>query len=189
MNSMPATLPIRHIAPRSVGWSITLSVLLILLGIAALVMPLLAGLAAEVWASWLFVLGGIMHLILAFHVRGAGAHVWEALIGILYLLIGGFLFFHPLAGLVSLTMALGIYLILKAVFEIVAGILLRPVAGGVWLLVDAGISVVLAVIIWTQLPFSAAWVLGTIVGISILVSGLSRLALALAARRTHAAFA
>lgn len=185
MNSMATGLPVRHIGRGSLGWSIGLSVALILLGVAALAMPLLAGLAIAVWAAWLFFLGGIMHLVLAFHVRGAGAHLWEALLGVLYLLIGGFLFFNPLAGLVSLTMALGIYLGVKAAFEIAAGILLRPVIGGWWLLVDAVISIVLAIIIWTQLPFSS-WVIGTIVGISILFSGISRLGLALAAHRALA---
>ena len=188
MGSMAGGVPLRHIARESIGWSIALSVVLILLGIAALAMPLAAGLAAAVWAAWLFVLGGVMHLILAFHVRGAGSHIWEALLGLLYLVIGVFLFMHPLAGLVSLTMALGIYLCVKAVFEIIAGIVLRPVTGGVWLLVDALISLVLGVIIWIEFPFSAGWVIGTILGFSILFSGISRLALALAARRAHAAW-
>lgn len=189
MDSMAAGLPARHIARESLGWSIALSILLILLGAAALAMPFLAGLAATVWAAWLFFFAGIMHLVLAFHVRGAGAHLWEALIGVLYLLIGGFLFFHPVAGLVSLTMALGIYLAVKAIFEIIAGIILRPRAGGVWLIVDAIIDFILAAMIWTHLPSSAAWVIGAIIGISILLNGVSRLALALAARRTYAAYA
>lgn len=177
----------RGIAKESVGWTIAFSIFLIVVGLVALAVPFIAGVVVESVIGWLLIFGGIGHLVLAWHVRGAGAHLWEALIGIAYIIAGIFLFLHPLAGLVSLTLFLGAYLFIKGVFELVAGVAVRGVAGGGWLLLDAIISIILAIFIWMRLPFAASWVVGTLLGVAILFSGISRLALSLAARRSHAA--
>ena len=189
METMGGALPLagsdRVIRRESVGWSIAFSVLLIVLGLAALALPFLAGVAVEGIVAWLLIFGGVAHLVLAFHVRGAGSHVWEALVGLAYLVAGIFLFVHPVAGLVSLTFFLGVYLLVKGLFELVAGFTLRGVSGSVWMLVDAVISIILAVMIWAHLPTAAGWAIGTLLGVAILFSGISRLMFALAARRTH----
>lgn len=179
--------PVRLIHQESVGWALAFSVLLILLGLAALALPLAAGIAVTALIAWLLLFGGVAHLVFAFHVRGAGAHLWEALVGVAYLVAGVFLFLHPLAGLVSLTLFLGAYLFVKGVLEVVTYIATRGLAGGIWLLLDGVISVLLALMIWAHLPYAATWAVGTLLGIAILFSGISRLALSLAARRGHAA--
>lgn len=187
MASIGRGFPGRSIARTSVAWSIALSIFLILAGLVALAAPLIAGVLVETVIAWLLIFGGVAHLMLAFHVRGAGAHLWEALIGVAYLVAGIFLFLHPLAGLVSLTLFLGAYLLVKGIFELIAGFSLRGVPGGVWLFVDAVISIILAVFIWLHLPYAAGWVIGTLLGVAILFSGISRLAFSLAARRSHVA--
>ena len=173
----------RRIHPDSIRWSIFAGCALILVGILAIIAPLLAGVALETIVAWLLIFGGFSHLFLAWHVRGAGAHLWEILIGLAYLLAGGYLFFHPLAGLVGLTAILGAYLLIKGIFELIAGFSLRSVPGGTWLLLDGAINFILGIIIWRQFPFAASWVIGTLLGITILFSGISRLAFGMAARR------
>lgn len=191
MGTMSSGLPVggavRIIHRESIGWTIAFSILLILLGLVALALPLLAGVAVAGIVSWLLIFGGVAHLVLAFHVRGAGAHLWEALIGVAYLVAGFFLFAHPLAGLVSLTFFLGAYLVVKGIFELIAGFLTRGVPGSVWLLLDAVISLILGIMIWAHLPSAATWAIGTLLGVAILFSGISRLAFALAARQRHLA--
>jgi uncharacterized membrane protein HdeD (DUF308 family) len=174
---------IRRIHPESIRWSIIAGCALILVGLLALLAPLLAGVALEAIVAWLLIFGGISHLFLAWHVRGAGAHTWEILIGLAYLLAGGYLFFHPLAGLIGLTAILGAYLLIKGIFELISGFFLRVLPGGGWLLFDGVINLILGIIIWRQFPYAANWIVGTLLGIAILFSGISRLALALAARR------
>ena len=88
---------------------------------------------------------------------------------------------HPAVGLASLTLALAIYL-LEAVLEFVMGFTLRPLAGSGWLLFDGIITLILAVMIWRTWPSNTAWVIGTLVGISMLFSGVSRLGISVAAR-------
>lgn len=186
MSSSNANLPVRGIAKTSVGWSITLGILLIVLGLIALAAPFIAGVFVETLIAWLLIFAGVGHLVLAWHVRGAGAHIWEALVGVAYIVVAIFLLWHPLAGLVSLTLFLGAYLLFKGIFELVASARIRGVPGGGWILVDGIVSILIALFIWLHLPYTAEWVVGTLLGVAILFSGISRVALALAARRSHA---
>lgn len=62
------------------------------------------------------------------------------------------------------------------------GFTLRPFPGSGWLLVDGAITLILAIMIWRTWPSSTGWVIGTLVGISMLFSGISRLSISLAAR-------
>jgi len=114
--------------------------------------------------------------------RSAGGFLWELLVGVLYNFIGVYLLMRPLEGLASLTIALAIYLFLEAILEFVLGVTLRPLSGSSWLLFDGIVTLILAVMIWRTWPSSAGWTIGTFVGISMLFSGTSRLAISLAAR-------
>jgi len=60
---------------------------------------------------------------------------------------------------------------------------LLPRHGSFWLLFDGIVSLILAVTIWRSWPFSSVWAVGTLVGISLLFTGFSRLMLTLTARR------
>jgi uncharacterized membrane protein HdeD (DUF308 family) len=60
---------------------------------------------------------------------------------------------------------------------------IRPTAGSGWLLFDGIITLILGAMIWRTWPSSTEWVIGTLVGISMLFSGISRLMISLAARR------
>lgn len=179
---MSATSPAAFVK-KSVGWSIGLSVLMIVAGIFAIASPLAAGFAVNVVVAWLLMFSGCAHLVFAWHTRRTGGFLWELLVGILYLCIGVYLVLHPVAGLVSLTLALAIYLLLEAILEFVLGFKLRPFRGSGWLFFDSIITFILAVMIWRTWPSSSAWVIGLLVGISMLFSGTARLALSLAARR------
>lgn len=174
---------LRGIARESVGWSIGLSIVMIVVGLLALAAPLAAGVAVTGVVAWGLLILGILHLWFAWHTRGVGALVWEVLIGAAYLFAGVFILTHPLAGLVTLTLLLGSYLLIKGVVEIIGGFSTRGVPGSGWLLIDGVISLILSAMIWFHLPSTAVWVIGTLIGFSILFSGLSRLFLSLAARR------
>ena len=186
METTHGTLPpvtVRGIARESIGWSIALSVVLILAGVFAILAPLLAGVALTGILGWLLILVGAGHFWLAWHVRGAGAHLWEAIIGLVYVVAGIFLLVHPVAGLIGITAILGAYLLIRGIFELIAGLSMRGVGGSTWLLINGAISLILAFLIWRHLPYSAEWFLGTLLGFAILFTGISRLALALTARR------
>lgn len=174
------------IAQESVGWSIALSVLMILAGVLAIMIPPVAGIAVLVVVAWLLMFSGAAHLLFAWHTRTAGGMVWELLLGILYILVGVYALLNPVAGLASLTLVLAIYLFMEAVLELILSFRLRPLAGSNWLLIDGIITLILVVLIWRSWPSSSEWVIGTLLGISMLFSGAARLSLSLAARRAVA---
>jgi uncharacterized membrane protein HdeD (DUF308 family) len=174
------------IVKRSLGWSIGLSVLMIVAGLLAIAVPQAAGIAVNLLIGWLLVFSGAFHLVFAWHVRTTGGILWELLLGIVYIFIGGYLLIHPVLGLASLTLALAIYLFAEGVLELILGFRIRPMSGSGWLLFDGIVTLILAVMIWKTWPSSTEWVIGLLVGISMLFSGISRLMLALAARQVAA---
>jgi uncharacterized membrane protein HdeD (DUF308 family) len=93
---------------------------------------------------------------------------------------------RPLGGLLSLTLAVAIYLFVEGVLEFVLSFELRPAPGAGWLLFDGIVTLVLAVLIWSTWPSSAMWVVGTLVGISMFFSGMTRLMFSMAVRRIAA---
>ena len=178
-----STSSLGSIAKESVGWSIGLSVLMIIAGVLAIVIPPAGGLAVLVVVAWLLMFSGVAHLVFAWHTRTAGGMVWELLLGLLYIFIGVYALLHPVAGLASLTLVLAIYLFAEGVLELVLSFRLRPMPGSNWLLFDGIVTLILAILVWRSWPSSSEWVIGTLVGISMLFSGAARLSLSLAARR------
>jgi uncharacterized membrane protein HdeD (DUF308 family) len=156
---------------------------MLLAGILAIVIPPVAGIAVVLVVAWLLIFSGAVHLVFAWHTRTAGGFVWELLLGILYVLVGAYTLVHPVAGLASLTLVLAIYLFAEGVLELVLSFRLRPMPGSNWLLFDGIVTLILSILIWRTWPSSTEWVIGTLVGISMLFSGASRLVLSMAARR------
>jgi uncharacterized membrane protein HdeD (DUF308 family) len=177
------------IVKASVGWSIGLSILMILAGFLAIAVPQAAGIAVNLLVAWLLVFSGGAHLVFAWHTRSAGGLVWELLLGILYILVGAYMLINPVLGLASLTLALAIYLLAEGVLEFILSLRLRPLPGWGWLLLDGIVTLILAIMIWRTWPSSTEWVIGTLVGVSMLFSGISRLMLSLGARRLLAKLA
>jgi len=185
---MNGTSP-RGILKEAIGWSTALSILMILAGILAIGMPLVAGIAVNVLVAWLLLFSALMHFVFAWHTRSTGGIIWEVLVGVAYGAVGVYLLLNPLRGLVTLTLALAIYLVAEGFFELFMFFQLRPVPGRGWFLLDAIITLVLAFLIWRSLPSGTEWVIGTLVGISMLFSGITRLMLSISARSVVAKLA
>ena len=181
MSATPTSLS--ALAPKAVNWSIALSILLIIAGFIALLLPFVSGVALTIFFGWAMIISGITHLIFAFKTHTTGGRIWEILVGAVYLVTGFVLLRHPLDSLLVLTLVLAYYLFFEAIVEFIQFFQLRPRHGAVWLLVDGIITLVLAVMIWRSWPASSIWVVGTLVGISMIFSGFSRLMLSLAAKR------
>jgi uncharacterized membrane protein HdeD (DUF308 family) len=160
-------------------WLTIEGVLLILLGIAALVMPLLAGLAATLVFAWILILTGVIGLVSAFAGR-AHAHLgWSLASAIIALIIGVVLLIYPLAGAVALTTVIGVYLLLDGIALI--GLALdhrkRAIGPWGWLLASGVIDLVLAALIFFMSAFASAVFIGVMVGISLIFAGISLLML------------
>ena len=168
---------------RSGGLSTLIAVLLILSGLAAIFMPLLAGIAATIAVGWLLLFAGVVHLFFGWHTRSAGAIIWKILVGLAYLFAAFYMLLHPGRGLLTLSLVLAFYLFAEGIFEAVIYSQLRRLPGAGWFLFDAIITIILGLMIFASWPFSSVWAVGLLVGISILSSGISRLSYGFAARR------
>jgi uncharacterized membrane protein HdeD (DUF308 family) len=164
-------------------WSLVVSVLMIVAGLLAIAVPQVAGIAITGLVAWLLLFSGVLHLLLAWRSGTAGGVLWEILLGVVYGGIAFYLLAHPAVGLASLTLAVAGYLFAEGVVEFAAWWQTRASSGAGWLLLDGIVTLVLAAMIASTWPSSAAWVIGTLVGISMLFSGISRLMLSLAVRR------
>jgi uncharacterized membrane protein HdeD (DUF308 family) len=177
------------IAKESIGWSIALSILMILAGVLAIIVPPAAGVATTIVVGWLLLFSGAAHLVFGWYTRSTGGLVWEFLIALLYFLVGGYLLFHLAAGLAALTIALAIFLLLEGIVEFGLSFLLRPLPGSGWLLISGILTLILAVLIWRAWPSSKVWAIGLLVGVSMLFSGVTRLVLSIEARHVVSKFA
>jgi uncharacterized membrane protein HdeD (DUF308 family) len=163
-------------------WSIVLSVLMIVSGIAAIVLPAVAGLAVTAMLGWLLVFTGALHLGMAWRGEGAAAIAGEIIVSLLYAGVGLYLLARPAAGLASLTVALAVALAAKGVLEAIFALSVRALAGSGWLLLDGLLNVAIATLIAAAWPASTAWAIGILVGVSMVSSGFTRLMISGAVR-------
>src|SRR5215467_1563207 len=177
-----STSAVRTMVKESLGWAIGLSVLMILAGGLAIIAPAGAGIAVALLVAWMLIFSGGAHLAFAWQTRTAGVFIWELLLGILYGVAGAYVLLQPVTGLASLTLALAVYLFAEGIFEFILSFLLGPLPGSGWLMLDGIVTLILAVMIWRTWPSSAEWVIGTLVGVSMLFSGFSRRMLSLTAK-------
>lgn len=162
--------------------SIWVGILLTVLGILAIALPITSTIVVESWISLILISAGGAKLVYAFQTREQGGFVWKLLLAILYVATGIMLFANPLTGVLTITLLLGSFLLTEGVFELILALRLRPQQNWTWILGNALITLLLGGFILFQYPFNAPWLIGTLVGASVLMSGVSRLMLSLGLR-------
>jgi uncharacterized membrane protein HdeD (DUF308 family) len=170
---------VRQVSALSILWG----VLLIGLGMLAIAAPMVAALAVNVLIAWLIVLAGVVHLIVAFHSREAGSMIWRFLVGLAYICFGAYLIARPVLGVASLTLVLASLFLVEGVFNIVLFFRIRPFLRSSWILLDGIVTLLLGLMIYMQWPSSSGWAIGTLVGVSMIFSGVTRLMMSLAVRK------
>ncbi|HET7892604.1 MAG TPA: DUF308 domain-containing protein [Candidatus Sulfotelmatobacter sp.] len=156
---------------------------LIVLGLVAIAAPMAAAAAVNVFISWLLVLAGAVHLAVAFHLREAGRVIWRALVGLAYIGFGVYLITHPAIGVASLTLVLASLFLLEGIFDITLFFQARGYKRSTWILLDGIVTLLLGLLIYLQWPSSSAWAIGTLVGVSMIISGVTRLMVSVAVRK------
>lgn len=168
---------------RATGWSIVLGILMIIAGIVAMIEPGISGLFITIVVGWSAIFNGIVQIVFGFRTHGGWHVLLEVLLGVIYIIAGVYLLMHPVGGLLALTLILASFLLVYGIFALVLAFQIRPRNGWGWVLFDGIITILLGVLIWAHWPFNADWVVGTLFGISIFMSGITRLMMSLALRR------
>lgn len=165
------------------GWFLALGIVFVLAGVAAIAFPLLSTIAAKIALGWIFLVSGLLAIVHSFSSPRWQGFLLGLLIGILYLVAGGWLAFFPLTGIITLTILLAALFIAEGVLEAIMAFRVRPHEGWGWLLLSGLVAVAAGVMIGLNLPSSAVWAIGLLAGINLLSTGVSFIAMALAGRR------
>lgn len=159
-------------------WLRAEGLLLILLGVGALLMPLMAGLAATLVFAWILILTGMIGLISAFAGR-AHSHVgWSLASAVVALAVGVVLFVWPLAGAVALSLIVGAYLLLDGVVLLALALdhRRRALEGWGWLAASGALDLALAAVMLFMSAIGSAALIGLVVGLSLIAAGVALLA-------------
>jgi len=163
------------------GLFIAVGVLLLIIGVGAIIFPLVSTLSATLLIGAVLVIGGLVHIFHAFGAKGWGGFAWEVVIGILEAVFGLILLAFPLAGSVALTLFLAAMFLVEGVVRTVFAFQMRPETGWIWALISGIASIIVGILLWSGLPSTALWAIGLLVGINFIMAGWSSIMLASAA--------
>ena len=157
--------------------------IMIAFGLIAVGEPMVATLAVTLFAGWLFLIGGIVGLVGTFSGRRMPGFWWGLITALLAIAVGVYLIWRPLAGVLSLTLAVAAFFATQGILQIVAAVGHRGVLSSWgWLLVNGIVNLILAGIILSGWPGTAEWTLGLLFGINLFMWGLSLVMTAIACR-------
>jgi len=117
-NDMPQG--IRDVAQVHSGLFLAQGIIMTLLGVAAVIWPQISSLAADVYIGWIFLFSGAVGLVMMFFAPNVAGFLWSLLTGALALFVGVLLLWHPVEGVVSLTLVLVAFFIVEGLFQIAA---------------------------------------------------------------------
>ena len=160
---------------------LALGIILIVAGTAALVASFVATLASVLSFGWLLLATGVMETVYAFRQSrwtGALLHVVN---GALSMVVGFLLLAHPGESAVVLTLLMAMFFMIGGLFRVMAALVTQLPHRG-WVALSGVVTLLLGIFIWRQLPGAAVWVIGTFVGVDLILIGWSWVMLALAAR-------
>lgn len=162
-------------------------VLLVVLGIAALILPPLASLAIAIFLGWMFLISGIGGLIVTYWARSTPGFWWSLISAALAVLAGMLLLARPMQAVLTLTIVVGAYFLAEGVATIMYALEHRRELSGrwSWLLIAGFVDIAISFLVIAGLPSSAEWAIGVLVGINLLFGGASLIGLALAARNSN----
>jgi len=167
---------------RHAGLGMALGIGIVIAGVLAVISPFIAGLSVTIAVGVLLLVSGGSRLFLAFKMGSFGRGLLVFVLGLLTLVVGGYMLARPGMGLQTLTLVLAVYLFVEGVFEIIYAFRLRPIKGWGWTLFSGIAALALGIMIWRQFPVSGLWAVGTIAGIHMIFAGSSMASLSRAAR-------
>ncbi len=149
---------------------------LIVLGLAAVAVPLVAQLIFVTVLGVILILVGAGKLWHGLQQPRGGASVWGLAVSAAYLVAGLLMLFYPWSGILALTILLAAFLVVKGVLKTAAAWHQRPRPPWGWTLASGLLSVLLGLLIWLGLPGTALWAIGLLLGVDLIFSGLTMIA-------------
>jgi uncharacterized membrane protein HdeD (DUF308 family) len=168
-------------------WFLVQGGLMVVTGIIAVAHPLIAALTTAAILGWLLIVSGVVQglgLIGARHVPHFSMQLVSAILGVL---VGFLLLSHPGEGLFALTLLLIVFFFVEGVAKIIFSLTVRPLPNWGWVLASGLVAVLLAAYLWSSLPISASWILGLLLGVTLITEGAALAFFAWSIRRSGTA--
>ncbi len=155
------------------GWATPIAILMIGLGVIAITFPFFAAVASTLMFGWIFILAGIAQILYAVRSGAIGQVVWKLILGLLYLIAGISVVVNPFQGVLTFTLVLGITIFVQGIIQVsIAFQVRRASRNWGWMLASGIIGIIFGIFVWSNFPFSAAWLIGLLVGINLLCDGI-----------------
>jgi uncharacterized membrane protein HdeD (DUF308 family) len=151
-------------------------------GILAIILPLTFSFGIALIIGCLVLVAGIAHLFFAFDTRSIGGFFWQILVSVLYGIAAICLLANPLLSVLSLTLVLAIFLLLEGILELALYFRLRQFRHSIWVLIDGIATSILGIFMISYWPPASPEVIGALIGISLMLSAVSRVILSLTIR-------
>jgi uncharacterized membrane protein HdeD (DUF308 family) len=163
-------------------WVIIWSIVVFACGILAMILPLTFAFGIAFVIGGVLVIAGSAHLVFAFQTRGLGGFALHMLLAAIYGLAAISLLVNPLLSVLSLALILAVFLLLEGIIELALYFRLRHSRHAIWLLIDGVGTLILGILLIAQWPPASPEVIGALIGISLMLSAVSRFVLSLAIR-------
>lgn len=174
-------------------WLRVIGVVALLGGAAAILVPVIASVTIAIFTGWVLLLVGVTMVVHEIRMRGRAHRSWLDVVTALITAVAGLcLLLFPLTGTLTLTFFLISWFIATGVMQLIAWWQTRGAPGSGMFALNGVIGLVLGVLIAADLPSSAAWAIGLLVGVNLVFFGIRALTAAsvlgrLAPRRTDPA--
>ncbi len=152
-------------------WYLIQGVLLIVAGVLAVIYPAVSSAAVIALLGWLLIISGVVQglsLIGARHVP----HFWLQLISVILAVLIGCLFLRdPAQGLMTIALLLIVFFMMEGISKVVFALTIRPFPNWGWVLASGLVGILMALILWANLPVTALWLIGILLGINLISVG------------------
>jgi len=158
-------------------WLTIEAVILIVLGVAALLSPMVAGIATSLVFAMILLAAGAVGLISAFAGKDHSHQGWSIASAVIALLVGTILVFNPPVGAAGISLFIAAYLLFDGFTLMALGVDHRGRTAGAWgWLFAAGVlDIVLGGFIAFMTAKGAVVFIGVIVGIDMIAAGVALL--------------
>ena len=154
------------------GLFIALGVMLLILGVLVALFPMVVAVTIEIVLGWVLIINGLLLVIHSFSLRDLSGFIFRLLLGIVTIIFGGLILSNILAATIAFSILLAAFLIFEGILKIIVSFHLRGIGNWAWLLLSGIIALILG-IAWLKWPIAAAWVIGLLIGIDMILGGLA----------------
>jgi uncharacterized membrane protein HdeD (DUF308 family) len=149
--------------------------LILLVGVGMLFFPVYSTFLSTAVFGWLIIFAGVISIFNAIVRRESG--FWGRLIGgLIFFALGAFVLRNPFAFIATATLFIIAYFFVAGIFDVVESLANKNMPNRGFLAVKGVIDLILAIILWSSFPETALWLIGLLLGINFIMTGIVMMA-------------